>query len=721
MKDQEESAVRPRILLVDDDANVLKAVSRLLYDLDYEVLTASSGEAGLEILCSNPFVQVVVSDYLMPGMHGIDFLRKVAESYPDSVRIIMTAHSETKIVVPAINEGLLYRFILKPWDDDELKTAIAAARERYLLILQNRQLYQDLQSSNSELRQLNEHLDEIVRDRTAELQKFATAINTSSDWVLVTDIKGVITFANEAVSELSGFAKDEILGAGANIWKSGKHDQAFYEEVWNTILAGKSFRGVFVNRKKDGSFFFLDNTISPVKDDHGAIAAFVSTGKDLTHQRQLEERLSYLAFYDPITNMPNKTLFCDRLEMALARARHKGRFVSVMIAEIDNFGQIIDTYGLANADNLLVDISRRVQSIIRDGDTVARMGTNDFGIIFNDVADEQDIVSMLDRVFAAISPPVSMGSDDVRITASIGISLSPNDAKTTQELLRTAYLSLAQARNDSGNSYRFYTSQMNEKVLEFRLMERMLAKAISSGGFVLHYQPYWDAAEGVIRGAEALIRLTAENGELIMPGRFIHVLEDTGLIHEAGSWVLEEVLRQIRSWQTDGCRVVPVTVNLSGVQFKRKDLVERIGRSVAQSGVNPGLLTFELTESALMQDRDFSIEAIKTLKSLGVKILIDDFGTAYSSMNYLSSFDIDGLKIDMSFTKKITSKPTDKAIVKAIISMAHSLGLITIAEGVETDEQLHVLRELGCDMIQGFLFCKPVAPETVSERYLLRC
>jgi len=718
MKEHDNYAAKTVILLVDDDANVLKAVSRLLYDMDYDVLTATSGDAGLELLRNNSTVHVVVSDYLMPGMNGMDFLRKVAELYPDCVRIIMTAHSETKIVVPAINEGLLYRFLLKPWDDDELKTAIAAAHERYRLIMLNRQLYRDLQVSNNELRELNEHLDEIVKQRTADLQKFATAINTSSDWVLVTDINGVITFANEAVSTLSGFNKSEILGSKASLWKSGKHDEDFYANVWNTITAGQAFRGVFINKKKDGSFFLLDNTISPVKDEHGAIRAFVSTGKDLTHQRHLEERLSYMAYYDPVTDMPNKTLFVDRLEMALARSRHKGRLVSIMIAGIDNFGQIVDTWGHAYSDNILINLSQRLQSAVRDGDTVARIGTHDFGIIFNDIADEGDIVSMLDRVFAAIGPSISLGNEEVRITASIGISLSPNDATSSQELIRNASLSQAQARNDSGNSYRFYTPQMNEKVLEFKLMERMLTKAINLGGFILHYQPYWDIATGAIRGAEALIRLKAENGALILPGRFIHVLEETGLIYEAGDWVLNEVLRQLKSWQSKGNRLVPVTVNLSGVQFKQKDLIKKIGHTIMESGIAPNLLSFELTESALMQDRAFSISAIRTLKSLGIRILIDDFGTAYSSLSYLSSFDVDGLKIDMSFIKKITMNPTDHAIVKAIVSMAHSLGMTVIAEGVETDDQLQLLREMGCDMIQGFLFSRPIAPNELAERFL---
>jgi diguanylate cyclase (GGDEF)-like protein len=573
-----------RILFVDDDKHILSALERLSGIAGYETHSALSGEEGLEILRKHSPIPVVVSDYQMPGMNGVDFLKKVAELWPDTIRIILTAHEETKILLSSINEGNVYKFVLKPWDDDELKITIANAIERYELRLQNKQLYESLMASNEELRRLN----------------------------------------------------------------------------------------------------------------------------------------AYLSYYDPVTDMPNKSLFCDRIDMSISRSKHHNRLVAVVIAGIDNFGLVIDTFGPKNADKILVEISGRLAALVRDGDTVARLGTSDFGLVLNDIARKDDVLSLIDRIRTSIAKPISMDSGEFRVTASIGISIFPDDAQNMQELMRNAYLSLTQARKSGGNDFKFYIPEMNRKASEFVEMEKRLLKAIDNREFVLHYQPYFDAETGRIKGLESLLRLKTTDHGLIMPARFIHVLEETDLIHEVGNWVLDEALRQIKQWIEEGYKVVPVTVNLSAVQFRQRESITSIGKVISGSGVDPRYLSCELTESTLMQDVDFAVSAVNSLKELGVSILIDDFGTAYSSLNYLAKFNADYLKIDISFIREITAKKTDEAIVKAIILMAHSMDMKTIAEGIETEAQLRAVRALGCDMIQGFLFSKPVPPEQLGGTFLER-
>ena len=538
---------------------------------------------------------------------------------------------------------------------------------------------------------------------------------------MITDADGVITYANQSVYDISGYTIDALIGQNPSIWKSGSHNETFYKDLWECILAGQPFRHVFINKKANSELFLLDNTISPIKDEQGTIKAFVSSGKDITKQKYLEDRLAYLAYYDPVTDMPNKSLFCDRLDMSIARIKHRERLVAIMIVGTDNFGMLIDTLGHDNTDKILVELACRLKGSVRDGDTVSRLGTNDFGLALNDIASKDDIPLLIEKIRSVLEKPIHVASEVFRVSTSIGISICPDDAQTVQELMRNAYLSLSQARRAGGNTFKFYSPEMNKMATEFVNMETRLLKALDNKGFVLHYQPYFDIASDQIKGAESLLRLKSDDLGLIMPARFIHVLEETGLIVKAGEWVLEEVIAQLGRWQLEGRALVPVTVNLSAVQFRTKDLCRCISSSMAAADVDPRILSFEITESAFIQDLDASVEAIDELKALGVNILIDDFGTAYSSLNYLSRFNVDYLKIDMSFIRGITTRKNDEAIVRAIIAMAHSLNMKTIAEGVETAEQLNILRHLECDMVQGFLFSKPIPPEDLAAKYLTGC
>jgi len=561
----------------------------------------------------------------------------------------------------------------------------------------------------------------ILRDITErklidkEMKKLSTAVEQSTDWILITDRKGNIEYVNKAVEQITGYKREEILGQNPRILKSGKHDEKFYKEMWDTILSGHSYIGILTNRKKNGELFNVYHTITPLNDDKGNITHFVATSKDITQQKLMEERINYLAYYDTLTELPNRTLFIDRLNQSIARVDYEKRLVGVLVINLDRFKLINDTFGPNVGDDVLKEIAKRLSISVREGDTIARLGSDEFGITLAAVAHSEDIILIVEKLMKTISQTIKAGEEEMVITPSIGISIYPNDGKDVQTLIQNADIALSNAKEQGGNNYQFYTQGMNKKASELILMKRQLSNALHNDEFILHYQPYWDINTKKITGMEALIRLKSKDGGLIPPGKFIPVLEETKMIIEVGEWILRTAVRQVREWQNNGHPVVPVSVNLSLIQFRQKDLAEMVKKIIEEFGLNTSLLTLEITESAFMQDIDFTRSVLETLKGIGCSISIDDFGTGYSSLAYLKRFPVDNLKIDISFIREIATDPDTASIVTAIIGMAHALNIKTIAEGVETEEQWTILRLLRCDMIQGFYLSKPLPAEDIEK------
>jgi len=432
-------------------------------------------------------------------------------------------------------------------------------------------------------------------------------------------------------------------------------------------------------------------------------------------RKKAEERISYLAYYDALTGLPNRNLFIDRLNQGIARAEPTSKVVAVLIADIDRFKSINDIYGTEVGDRVLKKVAERLSAAVRKGDTIARLGNDEFGIALLDVAHLDDTISVMEKIMKYISHPLKIGNDEITVTYSTGISIYPHDNKNPQDLLKSAGLALGIAKKEGKQNYRFYTKDLNVKATEFLLMEKNLYNAIKNEEFFLHYQPYWDINTQKIIGIEALVRWQSRDMGLISPGQFIPVLEDTGMILEVGEWILRTATRQVKEWQDKGYPVVPVSVNLSLIQFRQKNLAEMVKQALTECGYYPSLLTLEITESAFMQDIEFTSSVLKELKDIGVSVSIDDFGTGYSSLAYLKRFPIDNLKIDISFIREMVKDPDSASIVMAIITMAHTLNLKTIAEGIETEEQWKFLRLLRCDMGQGFYFSKPLPAEEFKK------
>ena len=551
-----------------------------------------------------------------------------------------------------------------------------------------------------------------------EMKKLSMSVEQSTDCVVITNKIGNIEYVNNAVEEITGYKREELIRKKPKIFQSGKHDNKFYREMWDTILSGHSFPAIFTNRKKNGELFYLNQTITSLRDEKGDITHFIATGKDITQQKFMEEKINYLAYYDALTGLPNRNLFIDRLKQGIARTDYSKRLISILAVDIDRFKSINDTFGLDTGDNVLKEVAEILSTSVRKGDTVARLGGDDFGVLLIDIAHSEDIILVIEKIMKNASQTITFNGKEIVLSLSIGISVYPADGKDAYELIKNADLALSKAKQQGRKNYQFYTEDMDLKASEFVLMEKNLLPALKNKEFMLNYQPYWEINTKRIIGMEALLRWKNEELGMVSPGKFIPVLEEMGLILEVGKWILETACRQFKEWQGKGYLVVPVSVNVSPVQFRQKDLSEMIGKITKEFSLDPKLLTLEITESTFMHDIEFTSSVLKKLRDIGISISIDDFGTGYSSLSYLKRFPVDNLKIDISFIREIATDPDTASIVTAIIAMAHTLNLKTIAEGVETEEQWKILRLLRCDMGQGYYISKPLPAEEV-EKFLI--
>jgi diguanylate cyclase (GGDEF)-like protein/PAS domain S-box-containing protein len=717
-----------------------------------------------------------------------------------------------------------------------------------------------------EVSKLNANLEERVMDRTRELtdankqlaSEFeerrqaeerhhlqAAALAAAANAIVITDHEGKIVWVNRAFTGMTGYSEEDVLGKNARVLKSGEQSDSYYANLWSTISSGTVWQGEIVNRRKDGSIYTEEMTITPVTGDadnlanryfiamkqditerkqieralrqaeekyraifedavvgifrstpggryievnpamarmlgydsagelvanitdisrqvyvdpnrreelkrllreqgtvkhfeyaiyrkdgsklwfsenlraiseDGVVVAYEGTNEDITDRKVAEERVQYLAYYDALTGLPNRTLLQDRLTKALADARRQKYKIALLFLDLDRFKDINDSLGHSVGDLFLQEVAERLKRFAREQDTVSRLGGDEFLIMLTHISDISDAAVAAERLMDAMTTGFVVQGHSLNVSCSIGISIFPEQGADCETLIKNADAAMYGAKESGRNNFRFFAEHMNARAAERLTLENSLRQALGKNELFLVYQPQMDIATGMITGLEALLRWQHPQLGLVPPDQFIRIAENSGLIVPIGEWVLRTACRQSRTWQGDGVPAVSVAVNLSAVQFRQEGFCQLIRRVLDETGLAPQYLELELTESLLLANADVTFSVLQELKDMGVTLAIDDFGTGYSSFNYLRQFRVSKLKIDRSFIRDIAVNPDDAAITTAIISMAKSLNLRVIAEGVENEAQMSFLRAHQCDEIQGYYFCKPLAVDKVADK-----
>ncbi|WP_428608150.1 EAL domain-containing protein [Sedimenticola sp.] len=541
-----------------------------------------------------------------------------------------------------------------------------------------------------------------------ELRKLHQAVEQSVSSLVITDAEGITEYVNRRFELTTGFHQEEVIGRKYNKTSSGQTPPAVYEEMWRTIKSGDIWEGELLNRKKSGELFWELVSISPVRDKQGVISHYIGMHHDITQRKEMEERLNYLAYHDELTGLPNRSLLADRFRQLVNQSqRHKTK-IALLMLDLNRFKLINDSLGHETGDQILVEVGNRLTKLARTSDTVSRYGGDEFVILLTEVESASAVTEFARRITHKITKPIEVGERLLHVSCSIGVALWPQDGKRLDNLLSNADAAMYQAKNRNGEKLQFFTEELNHQVQQRMEMENDLRHALQQNELELYYQPQFNQETSQITGMEALLRWHHPRRGLISPDRFIPLAEETGLILPIGEWVLETACRQLKQFQRAGYPGLIVAVNVSVRQLEGQDMAEVLQQVIDKTAINPASLEIEITESTMMEDPERMIEALGTLKKLGIRLALDDFGTGHSSLAYLQRFPFDKIKIDRAFVRNITQSEDDAAIAMTIGAMAKSLKLEVIAEGVETEAQMAFLKHCGCKNIQGYLISKPV-------------
>ncbi|MCU1718874.1 putative bifunctional diguanylate cyclase/phosphodiesterase [Pseudomonas sp. 5P_3.1_Bac2] len=551
------------------------------------------------------------------------------------------------------------------------------------------------------------------------LRMSAVVFDTTQEGVLVTGVDKRIVHCNPAFIRITGYSMAEILGQSPSMLKSGRHDKSFYQAIWSSVNASGTWSGEIWNRRKSGEIYPQWQCIRVIYGEHGEITHYVAVFSDISLLKRSQRELDYLAHYDPLSNLPNRLLFTERVEHALKLAHSEQRNGAVLLIDLDHFKHINESLGHDIGDLLLKDVAERLNQQLAPRMTLARLGGDEFGLLYETCSNAEQAAVQAQHLLNCLAQPYQVAGRELFVTASIGISLFPDDICDASQILRNADSALFKAKNSGRENYAFYTQELTEHARQHVELASALRYALDNQQLRVYYQPLLCLKREQVIGVEALVRWQHPTRGLVPPGEFIPIAEETGLIAAIDAWVLEQACRQMVLWRDQANGLLFVAVNVSSRLFGRGELDQRVAQVLQDTGLDPAFLELEITESAVMDNPKAAQALLERLRDLGIRLAIDDFGTGYSSLARLKRLPVHKLKLDQSFVNGLPHDHDDVAITRSVVALGHSLGLTVLAEGVEHAEQAELLKQLGCDLVQGYFYGRPVPAEHLQLTHMV--
>ena len=701
------SSNEPNILIVDDDAVVLKSLRDLLALRGVNANTAIGGREAIACLDQKEY-DLVLLDLQMPYVNGHDVMRHIKQQNINASVIVVSGETSFEAARDACSQGA-YDFLCKPYATDELIITIKNALNEIQLEKKNNLMQQQLRES--------EHLHRYL-------------VNTSPDIIYILDQDGHFTFINDRIGTLLGYDSGELIGKHYSFLVHHRDiDVARY--VFNERRVGdRASRNVELRLKykDDSSQHIFDTRTVPIElssmgmyknEENSGKKTYLGTygvARDITERKMAEETINYQAYHDLLTNLPNRALLRDRLGLAISQAKREQERLAVMFLDLDRFKNINDSLGHVVGDELLQQVSTRLKSCVREGDTLARFGGDEFTLLLPKIGkDQEDIRKIADKINEVLKDPFIIDDNELYVSTSIGISIYPRDGTDMDTLIKHADIAMYHVKDTGKNNFKFYSTDMTTPYFQNLSLETGIRKALENDEFHLVYQPQINIKSGDIVGVEALLRWEHPEHGPISPAEFIPFAEETGMIVEIGHWVLRNACAELKRWRDAGLPEIRMSINMSARQLVENNIVKYVSSTLKDYCIPGHCLEIEITENTIMSEMDSVIQKLKELSKKGVYIAIDDFGTGYSSLSYLHKLPIHTLKIDRTFIKEVDMKNAGKSIINTIVAMVKGLNLNAIAEGVETQQQLDYLQEIDCNEAQGFLFCKPLTADVMSQ------
>ncbi|WP_234249652.1 EAL domain-containing protein [Billgrantia desiderata] len=692
------AAMRQRTLVLEGSQLLAQAARTMrLSECDAVVVKCASGELG--ILTERDLVGFVARH---PGNTPIDGLAS---------RPLLTIHQDDTLISARdrlMNHRVRHLAVL---DESDEVVGLLGFRD---MLADAEHLYMQ------DLREALEQRDRALAQSRENLQLAERVIDSSLEGIIITDPRNRIEFVNRAFTHMTGYTAEEAIGKTPEILSSGRHDAAFYRQMWDALKRSGYWRGEIWNRRKSGELYLELLTITAITDDSGAVTHYAALFSDITHMRENEERIRKLAYYDALTGLPNRRLLEDRLELAIRHAHRNQSRLAVIFVDLDHFKEVNDALGHAFGDELLVMMSERLQLRLREDDTLARLGGDEFLVLLPDLEEVDEVTRIARRLVEAVSEPCVIEGQEFRIGCSLGISLYPDDATTAEALVHNADVAMYRAKEEGRNGYRLYRNEMNLQDDRQRALEKALHEAFITGeGLQLHYQPIFEREGGRLHGAEALLRWHHPLLGSVPPADIMTHVERAGLLPQLDEYMLEQVCRQLAAWSAVGAGPIPISINLSARQFWQPDLPVRVATKLKQHNLQPGLLGFEIAERTLLDKPQQAAVVLKRLRRLAGDVAINDFGTGYAALGYLHELPITMLKIDRRFVQRLDGRQRGSAaIVAAVAGLAREMELRLAAVGVETEAQRDILGRHGVELIQGYLTGRAVPADLFASRYL---